>query len=70
MAITVEEVIKDNNDSSRITKEQNEELLKTGAIKAKKQSYLPWVILGLAALGFGWWLWKNKGNQNDGSIPG
>jgi hypothetical protein len=67
--ITVDDVIKSNKDSAKITSEQNEELLKTGKTKATSQSYLPWLFLGLTALVAAIWLWK-KGKQDNGAISG
>lgn len=67
--ITVEDVIKSSKNSAKITSEQNEEKIKTGEIKAQKQSYLPWILLAGAALIAGiWWYKKNK-NEN-GAISG
>jgi len=67
--ITVEDIIKSNKDSAKITGEQNEEKLKTGEIKAQKQTYWPWILLaGAAIIGGIWWYKKNK-NEN-GAISG
>jgi len=67
--ITVEDIIETNKNSDNISSEQNEEMLKTGEIKAVKQSYWPWVFLIAGAVGLGWWLWK-KGKQENGTISG
>lgn len=67
--ITVEDVIKSNKSSAKVISEQNEEKIKTGEIKAQKQSYWPWILLAGAALIAGiWWYKKNK-NEN-GAISG
>lgn len=67
--ITVESVIKENKDSAKITSEQNEEQLKTGTIKAKKQSYWPWVLLAAAAIAGGIW-WYKRSKKENGAISG
>lgn len=65
--ITVEKTIKSNNEQRKTVNAVNEELLKTGKIKAKSQSYLPWVLLGLAAVAAAVWLWR-KGKQENGAV--
>jgi len=67
--ITVGKVLENNKDTQRIVTEQAEEVLKTGEIKAVKKSYTPYVLLGIAAILGGIWLWKHSKN-NDGTIPG
>lgn len=67
--ITVDEVIKAGQKTDKLASEQNNEMLRTGKIKAKTQSY--WLYIATAALGLLalWAVWR-KGKQNDGAISG
>lgn len=65
--ITVEKTIESNKKSAKAVNAVNEELLKTGKVKAKGQSYLPWILLGAAAIAGAIWFWK-KGKQDNGAI--
>lgn len=67
--ITVENVLNKNKKEAAFAGEQNEELLKTGTIKAKQQSYVPWIIIGGLAIAAGIWLWV-KGKKDNGAISG
>jgi hypothetical protein len=67
--ITVEKTIAATKTADKITSQQNEEVLKTGTIKASKQSYLPYAFLGAAAVALAIWLWK-KGKNENGAISG
>ncbi len=65
--ITVKKVEQKNAVDSTAQAQKNEEVLRTGAVKEVKKSYVPWILLGLAALGFGYWFYrKNKGGTNEG----
>lgn len=67
--ITVEKVQRDNKKQEKFANAATEEQLRTGEVKAVKQSYLP-IILSLLGLGaFAYWFWK-KGKQNNGEVPG
>lgn len=65
--ITVEKTIESNKKSAKVVNAVNEELLKTGKVKAKSQSYLPWILLAAAAIAGAIWFWK-KGKQENGTI--
>jgi hypothetical protein len=65
--ITVEEVLKQNKKETKIAQEQNEELLKTGSLKANKQSYWLWIVLGAAAIVGAILLWR-QGKKDNGTI--
>jgi hypothetical protein len=67
--ITVETVQKKIDKSAKISNAVNEEVLKTGTVKATKQSYWPWIFLGAAGIIGGYLLLKN-GKQSNGEISG
>jgi hypothetical protein len=64
--ITVEKVIKSNQKNAAGVSEQNEEMLRTGKIKAVTQTYWPMIIGAAAAIAAGigaiWWLGKKDVN--------
>ena len=61
--ITVEKVQEKIDKSAKVSNAVNEEILKTGAPKAVKQSYWTWIALGAAGIIGGYLLWKRgKGN--------
>jgi hypothetical protein len=61
--ITVEKVIKSNQKNAAGVSEQNEEMLRTGKIKAVTQTYWPMIIGAAVAIGAGiavWWYGKKN----------
>ena len=67
--ITVEKVLDNNKKDAQVQSEQNDELLKTGTVRAKKQGYGPYILLALAAIGLGIWAYV-KGKKDNGAISG
>ena len=67
--ITVDKVVNKSKNASGIVNEQIEELLKTGEIKATRQSYMPYIALAVFALLTAAYLWW-KGKQTDATISG
>lgn len=67
--ITVKKTLESEKRTTKLVNAVNEELLTTGQVKAKKQSYLPWIAVIITAVVAGIWLWKN-GNQDNGNISG
>lgn len=65
--ITVDKMLDSEKKSSKAMNAVNEELLTTGKVKAKTQSYLPYFILAGAAIIGAIWLWK-KGKQDNGAV--
>jgi hypothetical protein len=56
--ITVEKVKEKIDKSAKVSNAVNEEVLSTGTVKATKQSYAPWIALGLGGIIVGYLLWK------------
>lgn len=64
--ITVEKVLENDAKKGSEIAQENEELLKTGSAKSVKRSYWPWVLVALAAIGFGIWFYKKNNGHNEG----
>jgi hypothetical protein len=68
--ITVEDTIKQNTQKSTEAAKDNAELLTTGSVREVKKSYLPWILLALAAIGAGWYFLRKKGSGTNGeTVP-
>lgn len=68
--ITVEEVLLKNEVGSTEQAKDNEELLKTGSVRAVKKSYVPWIILALSAIVAGWYFLRKKGSGKNEGVSG
>jgi hypothetical protein len=64
--ITVENIVKQNTQKSTEAAKDNAELLKTGSVREVKKSYLPWILLAIAAIGTGWYFLRKKGSGTNG----
>lgn len=64
--ITVEDIVEKNTQRSTEVAKDNAEVLKTGSVREVKKSYLPWIILALAAIGAGWYFLRKKGSGTNG----
>lgn len=68
--ITVENIVKQNTQRSTEIAKDNAAVLQTGSVREVKKSYLPWILLALAAIGAGWYFLRKKGSGTDGeAIP-
>ncbi len=63
--ITVESVLDSNVKKETEVAKENEELLKTGSVRAVKKSYWPWVLLAVGAIAAGWYFLRKKGNEGE-----
>jgi hypothetical protein len=67
--ITVEPLIKQEQNKGNVVNEDNHELLKTGQARVKNKKYWPLILVGLAAIIAGIWLWR-EGKDDNASISG
>lgn len=58
--ITVEKVLKSNAASGSEVAKDNEEVLKTGSVRAVKQSYWPYILIVVAAGVIVWYFFFRK----------
>jgi hypothetical protein len=68
--ITVEKIVKKNAAGSTEQAKENEELLKTGTVRAVKKSYLPWILLAVGAVAVGWYFLRKKGSGTNEGVSG
>lgn len=63
--ITVESVLDSNAKKGTEVAKDNEEVLKTGSVRAVKKSYWPWILLAVGAIAAGWYFLRKKKNEGE-----
>jgi len=67
--ITVEKVVEKNTHRNATVAKDNQELLSTGTVREVKKSYLPWILLAVAAVAAGWYFLRKKGSGTNEGVP-